>query len=285
MTQRLKDKSAVVTGGGQGIGRGIALALASEGAKVVVNDIARNSDGTGAADKVVEEITKANGTAVANHDSVATMLGGENIIKTATNNFGRIDILVNCAGNFKAVPTIKMTEEEWDSIMNVHLKGHFSCSKAAAVEMIKQKSGRIINFSSRGAFFPPLGSLAYATAKAGIMGFSTELSKELKEYGITVNTIWPSAITGLFPMERFKMGDNMPIRPRPAPDFVAPIVVYLATDEAQNITGQFFFAGDTDICIYAEPFRLTSAHRFIRGTGKWTVDELSEIIPPLLGLD
>ena len=153
MAQELKGKVAVVTGGGGDIGKGIALALAAEGAKVVVNDVSRDPDGNSAADKAVEEIKKAGGTAAANYDSVATMQGGENIVKTATSNFGRIDILVNCAGNFKVVKSVEMTEEDWDSIIDVHLKGHFSCTKAAALEMMKQKSGRIINISSRGAPF------------------------------------------------------------------------------------------------------------------------------------
>lgn len=284
MTQRLQSKSAVVTGGGRGIGRGIALALAVEGAKVVVNDIARDPDGTSVADKVVEEITKAHGTAVASYDSVATMAGGENIIRTATSNFGKIDILVNCAADFARIPVVETTEEVWDSIMAVHLKGHFSCSKAAAVEMVPQKSGRIITFSSRGAFYGYIGGLAYATAKAGIMGFSAMLAKELKEYGITVNCILPSAITQLFPQAKRPLGDNMPLPLTVEPDFVAPIVVYLATDEAQNITGQLIYAGGGDICIYTEPLQLTAAHRFIRKSDKWTVDELSELIPPILGL-
>ncbi|UCG67669.1 MAG: SDR family NAD(P)-dependent oxidoreductase, partial [Deltaproteobacteria bacterium] len=126
MAQRLKGKSAVVTGGGSpvGIGRSVALALATEGAQVVVNDTGRDPDGTSRADKVVEEITKAGGTAVANYDSVATMVGGENIIKTAISNFGRIDILVNCAANYKRVQeAFEMTENDWDSIIDVHLKG------------------------------------------------------------------------------------------------------------------------------------------------------------------
>ena len=141
----LKGKSAVVTGGGGGIGKEVALALASEGASVVVNDISRDAEGRSLADEVVNEIIKARGIAVANHDSVATMKGGENIIKTATSNYGRIDILINCAGNFKVAPIFEMSEEDWDSIMAVHLKGHFSCIRAAAIEMIPQKNGRIIN--------------------------------------------------------------------------------------------------------------------------------------------
>ena len=143
MAEKLKGKVAVVTGAGSpvGIGKEVALAMAAEGASVVVNDVGRDPDGTSGADRVVEEIKKANGTAVANYDSVATLSGGENIIKTAISNFGRIDILVNCAGNIKHMPIAEMTEDDWDSVIDVHLKGHFGCTKAAIAEMVKQESG------------------------------------------------------------------------------------------------------------------------------------------------
>jgi NAD(P)-dependent dehydrogenase (short-subunit alcohol dehydrogenase family) len=283
MAQRLKGKSAAVTGGGDGIGRGVALALAAEGAKVVVNDIARESDGTSKADNVVAEIVKAGGSAVVNYDSVATMSGGDNIVKAATDNFGRIDILVCCAGNHNRMHMVDMTEKDWDSIIEVHLKGHFTCCRAAAVEMVKQKSGRIINFSSRAAFsyfVGPPNSVAYAAAKAGILGLTAQLSGELKEYGITVNAILPSAVTKLFPEERPKVGGG----DTGAPDTVAPIVAYLATDEAKDITGQFFYATGGDICIYSRPIQIPGPHMFIRKADKWTVDELVEVIPPLVKL-
>jgi NAD(P)-dependent dehydrogenase (short-subunit alcohol dehydrogenase family) len=284
MAKRLQGKSAVVTGSGRGICRGIALALAAEGAKVVVNDIAREPDGTSVADKVVKEITKAKGTAVANYDSVAIMEGGQNIINTAISNFDGIDILVNGAGNFMPMPSFEMTEEVWDSIIAVNLKGQFSCYKAAAPKMIQQKSGRIINLSSRAAFYSPPGCVAYCAAKAGVMGFSADLARELAPHGITVNCILPAAITQLFPRKKMPMGDHMPVPLIAEPDFVAPIVTYLATDEAQGVTGRFIYAAGGDIAIYADPIQLTSAHRFIRKMGKWTVDELSDLMPPLLGL-
>ena len=284
MAKKLAGKVAVVTGSSTGIGRGIAIALAGEGAKVVVNGISRDSDGTRLIDQVVEEIKKANRVAVGNYDSVATMAGGANIIKDAIDNFGRIDILVNCAGNYWNAITVEMTEEEWDSIIAVHLKGHFSCTKAALPHMIQQKSGRIINIASRAAF-DGIGNPAYATAKAGVLGFSSYLSRELKPQDITVNAILPSAVTELFPTEKKQTGDNMPYYKSPHPDMIAPLAVYLATDEAQDITGRFFYAAAGDICVYVHPFRLSSAHTFIRKSeGKWTVDELSEVIPPVLGL-
>ena len=283
MVQKLKDKSAVVTGGGDGIGREVALALAAEGANVVVNDIGRDTDGKSVADKVVEEIKEANGTAVASYDSVASMSGGANIINSTTSNFGRVDILINCAGNFKQVPTTEITEDDWDSIMAVHLKGHFSCAKAAISEMIKQKSGRIINISSRAAAFGT-ASLAYNTAKAGILGFTSMLSEEQKENGITVNAILPSAKTRLFPGAAPSLGDNIPISPERGPEFVAPVIVFLATDEAQNITGRYIYSSGGYICIYARSLQLPGdAHILIGKTGKWTIDELSQVLLPVIG--
>jgi NAD(P)-dependent dehydrogenase (short-subunit alcohol dehydrogenase family) len=284
MTQRLKGKSAVVTGGGSGgIGRAVSLALAAEGAKVVVNDIGRDPDGMSIADKVVEEIIKAKGTAVANYDSVTTMQGGENIIKTATSNFGRIDILVNCAGNILRAPIYEMTEEQWNSIINVHLKGHFNCARAAAIEMMKQKNGRIINFSSLAATGIP-GHTAYSAAKAGILGLTGALSGDLNEYGITVNVILPSADTKMFPGPRPK-GRSVPTSQRIEPDYIAPLVAYLATDEARGVTGRYFYASGGDIIIYAKPLELKGETPvFLRKMGKWTIDELTQVIPSILGL-
>ena len=283
MVQKLKNKSAVVTGGGDGIGRAVALALAVEGTNVVVNDIGRDTDDNSSAEKVVEEIKATNGRAVANCDSVASMQGGENIIKTAISNFGCIDILVNCAGNFKQVSTMDITEEDWDSIMAVHLKGHFSCGKAAIPEMIKQKSGRIINISSRAATFGA-ASPAYNTAKAGILGFTSMLAEEQKENGITVNVILPSAQTKLFSGPAPSIGDNMPISSERGPEFVAPVIAFLATDEARNITGKYIYVSGGYICVYARPLQLPGgAHMLIGKTGKWTIDELSQALIPLIG--
>jgi NAD(P)-dependent dehydrogenase (short-subunit alcohol dehydrogenase family) len=147
--------------------------------------------------------------------------------------------------------------------------------------MIKQKSGRIINFSSRAGFltaYGGLGSLPYATAKAGIVGFTMLLAAELKQHGITVNGILPSAVTPGFPEKRPRFGGGE----LPGPEFVPPVIVYLATPEAKNITGQFFYACAGDIIILQRPMQLSGPNKFIRKSGMWTVDELSQIIPPLL---
>lgn len=284
----LTGKTAVITGGGDGIGRCIAINMASEGAKVVINDIGRNSEGAFRADEVVKEIVATGGEAAANHDSVVTTSGGENIIKTAIDNFGRIDILVNCAGNLTSAPNIaEYKEEDWDSVMNVHLKGHFNCIKAAAAHMRKQQSGRIINISSRAAFsfniVLPGSMAAYSAAKAGILGLTASLSCELGKFNITVNAILPSADTRLFPGAR--PGGDLPTSITLDPDYIAPTVAFLATDQAQMITGRFFYVSGGDLCIYGRPLKTPpESHVFIRKMGKWTVDELAKVVPPMLGL-
>lgn len=287
MSQRLSGKSAVVTGGGGGIGRELCLALAAEGAKVVVSDVGHDAAGKSTADKVVEEIAKAGGTAVASYDSIATMQGGENVIKAAISNFGRIDILVNCAAIMFNRGIEEITEQEFDSLLNVQIKGSFSTIKAAIPQMKKQQWGRIINFSSRAAAFGS-PNIAYSTGKAAMIGFTVNLAAELKRYGITVNAIVPSALTPTFSsppgalLALFGPGDSMPVSPNRGPEYIAPIVAYLATDEARDITCQFFFASGGDICIYARPFKVPGPHQFIRKDGKWTIEDLHRVIPPLL---
>jgi NAD(P)-dependent dehydrogenase (short-subunit alcohol dehydrogenase family) len=292
MSNLLKGKAAVVTGGGSsGIGGAVALALAMEGAQVVVNDVGLDSEGNKMADKMVEKITKAGGAAVASYDSVDTMQGGEKIVKTCLSNFGRIDILVNVAGNYWQVTTPDMTEKDWDTIMNVHMKGTFGTIKAALPEMVKQKSGRIINFSSRAAFNGPASAevsysnVAYNAAKAGILGLTMALALEFKESGITVNTILPSAITPLFPREKLPLEDNLPVPQNTGPEYVAPIVIYLASDQARGITGQYIYSGGEDICIFGRPLRLPGPHIYLHKNDKWTVNELEQLIPQLLGLN
>jgi NAD(P)-dependent dehydrogenase (short-subunit alcohol dehydrogenase family) len=274
MVRKLDGKVAVITGAGGGIGGEVAKDMASEGAKIVVNDFGKDKEGSYFADKVVAQIKTAGGTAVANYDSVATMAGGANIIKTAVSNFGRVDIMVNTAGSGKAGKFTEVSEDDWDKTINVHLKGHFSCSKAAAEEMIKQKSGgRIINFSSNAGFVfanVPFFDVSYATAKAGIVGFTAKLSGELKDYGITVNAIFPSAVTKGFPDKR----PNADL-----PEYVAPIVVYLATEEARNITGQLFITYGGNIGIYPRPLQVPAT--LYKKTGKWTLDELGQIVPQM----
>ena len=290
MGDRLKGKVAIVTGAGRGIGRGEALALAAEGAKVVVNDLGGAADGTGAdkspADEVVAEIKKMGGEAVANYDSVATMEGGEKIIKAAIDTFGRLDILVNNAGVLRDRMVFNMTEEEWDTVINVHLKGHFACTKPACVIFRQQRSGRIINTSSTSGL-GNMGQANYAAAKEGIVGLTRTVARDMGRYGITCNAIRPAAGTRLTlspemeaaRQKREAAGMGGPPRIEiPPPEAIAPFVVFLCTDEAANINGCTFQVRGGEVDLMTDPVVVRSIHK----VGTWTVDELCKLAPQSL---
>jgi NAD(P)-dependent dehydrogenase (short-subunit alcohol dehydrogenase family) len=280
MGQRLKGKVAIITGGGGGIGRGVVLAMSAEGASVVVADAGVKPDGTKAADIVVAEVKKLGGQAVSSYDSVTTIVSAEKIIDTAVKNFGRVDTVVNCAGNFLPAATVDTTQEQWDSIMAVHLGGHFAVSRAAARQMIKQKSGgSITNFSSLVAFpaFDPRGT-SYSTAKAGVMGFTSALAFELKEQGIRVNCIFPQATTQLFAGTNPRGRPGIPATTSLDPGDIAPVIVFFATDEGKNVTGQFVYAAGGDFSVLDRPLK---PKVFVRKMGKWTIDELEKVFAGL----
>jgi len=294
MGDRLKGKVAIVTGAGRGIGRGESILLAKEGAKVVVNDLGGGPDGSGAgtspADEVVKDIKAFGGEAVANYDSVATPEGGENIIKTALDAFGRLDILVNNAGILRDRMIFNMTPEEWDIIMKVHLYGHFNCTKPACVVFRQQRSGRIINTASE-AGLGNMGQANYSAAKEGIVGFTRTVARDMGKYGITCNCIRPRAATRLTvspelqaAMDRARaQGTAMPIEAgvdisKLDPDAIAPFVVYLATDEAAGINGRTFLLTAGQVSLYTEPV----PEKTIYKDGMWTVDELAAVIPATL---
>ena len=294
MGGRLKGKVAIVTGSGRGIGRAEALLLAQEGARVVVNDLGGGRDGVGKADSpadnVVKEIKDRGGQAVANYDSVATAEGGENIIKTAIDAFGRLDILVNNAGILRDRMIFNMTPEEWDIIMKVHLYGHFHCTRPACVIFRQQRSGRIINTSSP-AGLGNMGQANYSAAKEGIVGFTRTVARDMGRYGVTCNAIRPLAATRLTlsaelaeAIEKASAeGKPLPVGPEvtgllPPPQDIAPFVIYLATDEAANINGCTFLVAGNQIGLYSEPQPI----RTIFKTGAWTLDELVAAVPVTL---
>jgi len=288
MGKKLQGKSIVITGAGRGIGRALATLAAAEGAKVVVNDPGVAMDGSGCdqapADEVVDAIRKAGGTAVANHDSVASMQGGERIIQTCIDNFGRIDVLINVAGILRDRMVFNMSEQEWDDVIAVHLKGHFACTKPAAVFMRQQRYGRIINFSSISGLRGNVGQANYGAAKAGIAGFTRVVARDLGRYGVTCNAIAPMALT--------RMTASVPQQQRagaPAgvvsgavqemrPEHVAPMTLYLATDEAWNINGQIFHVSGGMVSL-AQPETPIAT---ITKDGKWTLDELATLVPQYL---
>ena len=238
---RYDGKVAIVTGAGAGIGRMYALELAKRGAKVVVNDLGGARDGSGssssAADQVVDEIKKAGGEAVANYDSVATIAGGENIVKTAVDAFGTVDILINNAGILRDRSFLKMTEEEWDAVIAVHLKGAF-CVTQPAVKIMKEKSyGRIVFTSSTSGLYGNFGQTNYGAAKLGLLGIMNTLKLETAKYNIKVNTIAPTAWSrmteDIMPEETGK---------KLKPQFNEPLVLYLCSEEIE-VSGMTFVMG------------------------------------------
>lgn len=236
-----EGRVAIVTGAGQGIGRSYALELATRGARVVVNDLGVSRDGNGAdtsaADKVVEQIVAQGGRAVANYDSVATMAGGKNIVKTALDAYGKVDILINNAGILRDRSFMKMTEEEWDLIINVHLKGAFCVTQPAVKVMKENNYGRVVFTSSTSGLYGNFGQTNYGAAKLGLIGIMNTLKLEVSNYNIKVNTIAPTAwsrmTADLFPPEyEEKMN----------PQFNEPMTLYLCSEENQ-VTGQTFAMG------------------------------------------
>jgi NAD(P)-dependent dehydrogenase (short-subunit alcohol dehydrogenase family) len=281
-----------VTGGGRGIGRGEALLLAEEGAAVVVNDFGGAPDGTGAsqspADEVVEEIKSKGGRAVANYDDVSTMQAGENMVKQALDTFGRLDILVNNAGILRDRMVFNMSEEEWDIVIAVHLKGHFTTTKAAGQVFRQQRSGRIINTGSSSGL-GNMGQANYAAAKEGIVGMTRTVARDLGRYGATCNAIRPGAATRLTISpemeEARRRAEAAGVRRggglgAMAPEAIAPLVVYLCTDDAANINGRDFMVSGNRIGLYTIP----SVERTIYALDPmWTLDELAEVFQQSIG--
>ncbi len=296
MARLLEGKVAVVTGSGRGIGRGIALLMAQHGAKVVVNDVGAAASGTGSdvtpAQQVVEEIRAKGGNAVANYDSVASWQGGEKIVKTAVDSFGRLDILVNNAGILRDRMIFNMSEEEWDAVIAVHLKGTFACTRHACTVMRPQRYGRIINFVSSTGLYGNSGQANYGAAKEAIAGFTRQVSRDLGRYSVTCNAVMPSAWTrmtqavpGAAVEARAKAGiawgTGAELAVRGDPDDVAPMVVFLATDHASHINGQIFYAADGLVAFMGHPIPVRTIHK----DGIWTPEEISKLFPVTLGMD
>ena len=289
----LKGRSAVVTGAGRGIGREVALLLAREGANVIVNDpgVGRGGEQTNErpADEVVAEIEKAGGHALPNYDSVADYLKAGLMIKQCVDEFGSIDIVVNVAGNLRERMIWNMSEDDFDSVVSVHLKGHWNMAHHAVKYMRQAGYGRIVNFSSD-AFKGSVGQCNYSASKAGIIGLTRSVAKEAARYGVTANAICPSADTRMTVNDavkenrrrKFESGlmtkaeYERTLLPR-GPEYIAPLVAYLCLEEADYINGQVFHIERGRIHTYYFGEELKSLHK--GGDGMFSIDELIETVP------
>jgi NAD(P)-dependent dehydrogenase (short-subunit alcohol dehydrogenase family) len=293
MGDMLAGRVAVVTGAGRGIGRGVALGLAAEGARVVVNDFGVNVDGsapsTGPAFDVVAEIRRAGGEAVANTDSVASWDGAARIVGAALEQFGQLDALVTCAGILRDRMVFNMGEEEWDAVIAVHLKGTFNCVRHACTHMRERRYGRIVTFSSGSGLFGNPGQANYGAAKSAIGGLTKVAARDLGKYGITVNAICPVAGTRMTVNEEVRRARE--IRKQQGiqredrgvaqieeldPDDIAPMVVYLASEYAGGINGQFFLCFGNQVSLVSQPRPVKTLYK---PEGNWTLDELERLAP------
>jgi len=290
----LRGKVAIVTGSGRGVGRGIAKLMAAQGASVVVVDPGVNVDGSGfdqsIAQQVVNEIREDGGNSVACAESVTSMAGGEKIIQTAMDSFGRLDIVVTCAGILRDRMIFNMSEQEWDDVIAVHLKGTFTVVKHASILFRQQRSGRIITFSSSSGLYGNSGQANYGAAKDGIAGFTRVVARDLGRYGVTANSIAPSANTrmiGSVPEEartlRSARGIAAGIAPalRGEADDVAPFTAWLASDEAGHVNGHVFYVTGGLVALLNEPEPVKSVLK----QGRWTVEELVQVFPATIGLE
>ena len=304
MAKLLGGKCAVVTGGGGGIGREVCLAMARQGVNVVVNDIGGGEDTVtldqGPADKVVEEIKKAGGVAVANYDSVTDFEAAQRIVDTCVRSFGKIDILINCAGGSgvarsgvpgRGVPFWESPEQEWDGGIALNLKGTFNTCRHALGHMTKQDWGRIINFTSPSWLGIFAG--AYTAGKGGVVSLTLGLAQELESggYKITCNAIAPIAATRMNPGRRaadmwqqlYRAGlvsrqvCDESIDP-PPPEHIPPIILYLSTEQAANINGHVFGASRGRVALYSNPTEIKGLYK----EGVWTLEELIDRVPSSL---
>jgi NAD(P)-dependent dehydrogenase (short-subunit alcohol dehydrogenase family) len=296
---RLDGRVAIVTGAGRGIGRSVALLLATEGASVIVNDLGAAVDGSGQdsgpAHDTVAAIADAGGKAIANGADISDFSAADGLIGAAIEEFGRLDVLVNVAGILRDRMVFNMTEQEWDDVIRVHLKGTFNTTRFASAHWRSLRDetaqNRIINFTSVSGLHGAPGQPNYAAAKMGIVGLTYSAAHSLAKYGVTVNAISPAAAT--------RMTDSVPADRRRAragggagsgadddgrsPDNVAPIVAYLASERSGWISGRIIHSAGYEIALYSNPEPVSR----IIGVGRWDADALGDQVErafgPLLG--
>ena len=281
----LKEKVVIVTGAGGGIGRDFALAMAANGAKVVVNDIGASVSGeghdAGPAQKVVDEIKAKGGIAVANTDSVAEWESANRIVKTAIDAFGRIDCVVNNAGILRDRFFFNMSVEEWKAVIDVHLNGTFYVSRAAATYFKNQNSGTYISMTSTSGLIGNFGQANYAAAKLGIAALSKSMALDMAKYKVTSNAIAPfawSRMIGSIPTDTPEQKERVAKLKTMETAKIAPLAVYLASDAARDVTGQIFGVRANEIFLMSQNRPLRSVHR----DGGWTPEAIgAQAIPAL----
>ncbi|AMG37062.1 SDR family NAD(P)-dependent oxidoreductase [Achromobacter xylosoxidans] len=285
MSGIVSGKVVVVTGAGGGIGRGIALAMAQAGAKVVVNDIGVSltgeGGGEGPAHAVAREIAAAGGQAVANTDSVAAYDSASRVIQTAIDAFGRVNAVINNAGNLRDRVFHKMSEEEWRQVIDVHLNGSFFMSRAAAPYFREQESGAFVHMTSTSGLIGNFGQANYAAAKLGIVALSKSIALDMARYNVRSNCIAPfawSRMTSSIPAETDEEKARVEKLKKMEADKVAPMAVYLASDAASAITAQVFAVRANEIMLMSQPRPLRSVH-YSEG---WTPELIGEIAVPAM---
>lgn len=282
----LDGKVALVTGAGRGVGREIAVLLAQQGAKVVVNDLGGSGGGEGSddapANEVIAAIREAGGEAVANFDSVASMKAAQGMVDQAVDTFGRIDIVVNNAGILRDSIFHKMTEEDWDLVVSVHLKGSFNVARAAATRFREQQSGRMVHMTSTSGLIGNFGQANYAAAKLGIVGLSRSIALDMARYNVTSNAIAPfawSRLIGTIPTTTEAERIRVERMKRMTPAKVAPLVAALSSDRAQHVSGQVFAVRSDEVFLFNQS-------RPVRGLGRsdgWTAESILEHALPAFG--
>ena len=289
----LDGKVIIVTGAGRGIGRGVAMALADAGAKVVVNDLGASAGGEGddtsPATEVVEEISAVSGEAVANFNSVAEWDSAHEIVQEAIDRFGRIDGLVNNAGILRDAIFHKMTEDNFDIVLKVHLKGSFNMSRACAPHFRQQESGSMVHMTSTSALIGNLGQANYMSAKLGIVGLSKSIALDMARYNVRSNCISPFAWSRLFgnvPTDTPEQKARVEIIKQMTPEKIAPLATALLSDAAKDVTGQIFAVRNNEIFLMSQSRPIRTAHT----SDGWTPETVSERVlsafkPSMYALD
>ncbi|AOY95062.1 3-hydroxyacyl-CoA dehydrogenase [Cupriavidus sp. USMAA2-4] len=285
MAGMMQDKVVVVTGAGGGIGRDIALAMAAEGAKVVVNDIGTSTNGegqdAGPAQRVVEEIQAAGGQAVANTDSVSEANSAARIIACAVDTFGRVDGVVNNAGILRDRFFHKMSVDEWDAVLKVHLYGSYYMSRAAANHFKEQEGGAFVHMTSTSGLIGNLGQANYSAAKLGLVALSKSIALDMQKFNVRSNCIAPfawSRMIGSIPTDTPEQQARVAKIQQMTPNKIAPLAVYLLSDAAREVNAQVFAVRNNEIFVMSQPRPLRSVHR----SEGWTPGFIAEHGMPAL---